>query len=61
MKYEKLIMGIVSIMVITGAIMRIFHLPFASTILGIGFVGGFAFQFWLVTQLKKKIKELEGR
>lgn len=61
MKYEKLIYGLGSILVIGGAVMKILHLPYANAILLFGFMGTSLFQTWHVTQLKKRIKELESK
>jgi len=61
MKYEKLIYGLGSMVVIAGAIMKTLHLPYANAILFVGFMGTSFFQTWLVTQLKKRIKELERK
>ena len=64
MKYEKAIYGIGSLIIIGAAAMRILHLPYADYSTAIttwGMVGMFFFQSWQVTQLKKKIKELEQK
>ncbi len=61
MKNDKLIYSIASIVVIVAALMKILHLPYANGILIFGFVGMSVYQTWLVTHLKKRIKELEGK
>lgn len=61
MKYEKLIYGLGAVIVITGALLKIFHLPYGNAILLFGFVGTGLFQTWHITQLKKRIEELENR
>ena len=61
MRYEKLINGFGASIVIAGAMMRILHLPYADPILLFGFIGTSLFQSWHVTQLKKRIIELESK
>ena len=61
MRYEKLIYGLGSIVVIAGAMMKILHLPYANATLILGFMGTSLFQTWHVTQLKKRITELESK
>lgn len=61
MKNEKLINAIGSIVIIGAAVMSILHIPFADLILVLAFAGTFFYQSWQVTQLKKRIKELEGK
>lgn len=61
MKYEKLIYGSGSIVIIVAAIMKILHLPYANTLLLAGFIVVGVFQSWHVTVLKKRIQELESR
>lgn len=61
MKYEKLIYGLTSILVIVGAVMQILHLPYGNPILLFGLIGTSIIQWWHVTLLKKNIKELESK
>lgn len=61
MKNDKLIYSIGCIVVIVASLMKILHLPYANGILIFGFVGMSVYQAWLVTYLKKRIKELEGK
>ena len=61
MKNDKLIYSIGCIVVIAASLMKILHLPYANGILIFGFVGMSVYQPWLVTYLKKRIKELEGK
>lgn len=61
MKHEKLIYGLGAVIVMTGALLKIFHLPYGNAILLFGFVGTGLFQTWHVAQLKKRIEELENR
>jgi len=63
MKNENLIYGIGAVLIIVGAIMKIFHLPYASfgdLIFKIAFGGIFIYMAIHNNRLKKKIKELEG-
>jgi hypothetical protein len=61
MKNDKLIYSIGSIVIIAAALMKILHLPYANSILIFGFAGMSIFQTWHVTQLKKRVKELEDK
>lgn len=61
MKNDKLIYSIGCIVIIIAALMKIFHLPYANSILIFGFVGMSIYQAWLVTHLKSRIKELEAK
>lgn len=61
MKNDKLIYSIGCIVVIVASLMKILHLPYANGILIFGFVGLSVYQAWLVTYLKKRIKELESK
>ncbi len=61
MKNDKLINSIGAIVIIVAALMKILHLPYANGILTFSFVGVSIYQTWLVTFLKKRIKELEGK
>ena len=61
MKNDSLIYSIGCILVIVGALLKILHLPYANSILVIAFVGMAVFQSWHVTELKKKIRELESK
>ena len=61
MKNDKLIYSIGCIVVIVACLMKILHLPYANAILIFGFVSMSVYQIWLVTYLKKRIKELEEK
>ena len=61
MKYEKLIYGLGSVVVIAGSLMKILHLQYGNAILLSGFIGMSIFQAWHVTSLQKRIKELESK
>jgi hypothetical protein len=61
MKNEQLIYALGCILVIAGAVMKILHLPYGNPLLLFSFVGMTFFQSWHVTQLKKRIKELESK
>lgn len=61
MKYENLIYGITTTLIIAGAMMKILHLPYAEQILQFGVLSTLFYQAWYVTHLKKRIKELEAR
>ena len=61
MKNEKLVYSIGSILIIAAVAMKILHLPFANYILISTFVAMSIYQTWLVTELKKIIKELENK
>ncbi len=60
MKNDKLIYSIGCILIIAYAAMKILHLPYANAILTFSFIGMSIYQAWLVTALKKRIKELEN-
>lgn len=61
MEYGKWIYGLGTCLIITGAIMKILHLPYANVILQVGILGTLFFQTWYVTKLKERIKELESK
>lgn len=61
MKYEKVIYGLGTCMVIGGAILKIMHIPYANTLLMLGLIGTSLFQSWLIAQLKSKVTELEQK
>jgi hypothetical protein len=61
MKYEKVIYGLGTCMVIGGAILKIMHIPYANTLLMSGLIGTSLFQSWLIAQLKSKVTELEQK
>jgi hypothetical protein len=61
MKNDTLIYSIGCLVVIIASLMKIFHLPYANGILIFGLVGTSGFQTWLVSNLKKRIKELEEK
>ena len=61
MKSDTFIYSIAAIAIIVGAAMKILHLPYANLIMNVAVAGGLFFQSWHVTQLKKRIKELESK
>lgn len=61
MKNDNVIYSIACILIIAGSLMKILHLPYANSVIIIAFVGMSVFQSWHVTQLKKRIKELENK
>jgi len=61
MKNDNLIYSIGCILIIAGSLMKILHLPYANSIIVVAFVGMSVFQSWHVTQLKKRIRELESK
>jgi hypothetical protein len=61
MKNDNLIYSIGCILIIAGSLMKILHLLYANSVIVIAFVGMSVFQSWHVTQLKKRIKELESK
>ncbi len=61
MKNENLIYGLGSLLATAGALMKIFHLPYGNSIFLFGIIGLTLFQSWLVSNLKKRIKELETK
>ena len=61
MKYENIINGLGATLVIIGAIMKISHLAYGNSIIFLGLIVSIVFQAWFVSQLKKKIKELESK
>ncbi len=61
MKNEKIAYGLSSILIIAGATMKILHLPYANIIFLLGLAATILFQTWHVTQLKKRITELESK
>jgi hypothetical protein len=61
MKHEKLIYSSGALIIFAAAIMKILHLPYANSILLIGFIGMGVFQSWHVAVLKKRIQELEAK
>ena len=61
MKNDNLVYSIGCILIIIAALMKILHLPYANSILMSAFVGMSIYQTWHVTQLKKRIKELESK
>lgn len=63
MKHENLIYGISTVIILVCVTMKILHLPgaeIADLIYKIVFLGMFFFISFQNTQLKKRIKELEG-
>jgi hypothetical protein len=61
MKKDDLIYSMICVLVVVGSLLKILHLPYANSIFVFAFVGGSVFQTWHVTQLKKRIKELESK
>jgi len=61
MKNDNLINSIGAVVIIVASFMKILHLPYANGILIFSFVGVSIYQTWLVTHLKKRIKELEDK
>ena len=61
MKTENLIYGLGSASVIAGAIMKILHLSYGNQIFLFSLIGMTIFKSWLVTNLKKTIKDLENK
>jgi hypothetical protein len=64
MKYEKLVYAVGCLIVIVAALLKILHLPYSNysnAMLMLTFGVMSAFQAWHVIQLKKKVKELEGK
>ncbi|MFZ5551572.1 MAG: hypothetical protein ACOZCO_00545 [Bacteroidota bacterium] len=61
MKPEKLITVIVAAVLITGTAMNILHVPYSIPVILSGFAAISLFQTWQVSQLKKRIKELESK
>ncbi len=57
----NLIYTLGAIVIITGAVMKILHLPYAQVIVQSGILGTLFFQALYVMQLKKRIKELESK
>ena len=60
MKNVKVYYAIGYTIVLGAAIMKILHIQFANSILIFSFVGLGVFQSWHVSQLKKRMNELEG-
>jgi hypothetical protein len=60
MKNDKLIYSMGCIVLIIASLMKILHLPYANSILLVDLVAMSIYQTWLVTYLKKRIKELEA-
>ena len=61
MKNENLIYGIDTLIVVAATVMVILHIPHATLIMIVGLVVMIVVQAFHVTQLKKKIKELEEK
>lgn len=61
MKYEKVIYGLGTCLVIGGAMLKIMHIPYANLILLSGLIGTSLFQYWMISQLKQKVNELEQK
>ncbi|WP_142783774.1 hypothetical protein [Changchengzhania lutea] len=61
MKNENLFYTIGSTIILGAAIMKILDVRYANSILIFSFVGLQVFQSWHVSQLKKRINELEKK
>ncbi len=61
MKNEKLINILSAIFLIIGATFSILHLPYGRLIFQLSILIIFIIQSWQVSQLKKRIKELENK
>ncbi|WP_127123491.1 GldL-related protein [Chryseotalea sanaruensis] len=61
MKYEKIIYGLGTCLIVGGAILKVMHIPYGNALLMMGFIGTSLFQSWLITQLKNKVNELEQK
>lgn len=61
MKNEKLIYALGTLLIIGGAVMHLFHIPYANAILLLSFASMSVFQSWHVNLLKRKVKELESK
>lgn len=60
MKHERLFYLITSIAVIISAFMKIMHIPYANSLMIFALLSAMFYQTWLVSLLKKRIKELES-
>lgn len=61
MKKEDILLGLGTLIVMIGAIMKVMHLSYGSLILSIGLFSLIIIQNWTVKQLKSRIKELENK
>lgn len=61
MKKENLFYAIGSTIVLGAATMKILHVPYANLILIFSLLGLGTYQSWHVSQLKKRINELEKK
>ena len=61
MKKEDILLGLGTLIVLIGAIMKVMHLSYGSLILSIGLFSLIIIQNWTVKQLKSRIKELENK
>ena len=61
MKKEDILLGLGTLIVMIGAIMKVMHLSYGSLILSIGLFSLIIIQNWTVKQLKSRIKELEKK
>lgn len=59
MKYEGLIYFICSILIIVGMFLKLHGWPPAQILIYTALAGAVGFQTWLVSRLKKRIRELE--
>lgn len=61
MKYNNIMYLLFTVFVLGGTVMKLFHIPYAMEVIGIGMVGGILYQSWHISKLKKKIQELESK
>ncbi len=61
MKKENLIYGLGSVLIITGAVMKIYHVAYGEALFSFSLIAMIFFQTWYVTSLKKTIKDLESK
>lgn len=61
MKNENLISTLCALVIITGAILKIMHLPYANQLLLLGFNLSYFYQSWIIKKLKNINKELEAK
>ena len=61
MKKEDILLGLGTLIVLIGDIMKVMHLSYGSLILSIGLFSLIIIQNWTVKQLKSRIKELENK
>jgi len=61
MKNENLIPTLCALVIITGAILKIMHLPYANQLLLLGFFLDTIYKSWIIKKLKNINKELEAK